>query len=271
LQQGKNYRSSQYLDYRCDMRKYCTFYIFFSISLPIFADNFIGHVRNRPPALVIKNETFSGPVLEIIELSLKRQGHKITWLNVPWARTLKMAKEGGNVDILPRHSMTSERYDYLLPIVYGHRKRKLFYFSRKDSDIKISSFEDLHKYSIGQLRGSFYSQKQDKSDLIERIEVNNLEQLIVMLLRGRIDIVVISEAQGNIEHFSKNENFQRLDYNEIFLNGRYFSIPKHSSLAEFYDDIHKEVSRMRKSNEIADIFSKYNLEAPIQVGSNEEY
>jgi len=253
------------------MRKYFTLYFLICISLPIFCDDFIGHVRNRPPALVIKNETFSGPVLDIIELSLVRQGHKITWLNVPWARTLKMAKERGNVDILPRHSMTAKRYDYLLPIIYGHRKRKLVYFSRKDSDIKISKFEDLQKYSIGQLRGSFYSQKQDKSDLFERIEVNNLEQLVAMLLRGRIDIVVISEAQGNVDHFSKNKLFQRLDYNEIFLNGRYFSIPKHSPLAKFYDDIRKEVSHMRKSNEITDIFSKYNLEAPIQVGLNEEH
>ena len=81
--------------------------------LPVYADSFTGHVRDRPPAIMVKNEHFSGPILEIIELSLARQGHEITWLNVPWARTLEMAKNGGHIDILPHHSMTIERYDYL--------------------------------------------------------------------------------------------------------------------------------------------------------------
>jgi len=252
------------------MVKFYIFIIFIGVILPSSADTFVGHVRHRPPWVIVESGNFSGPVLKIIEISLARQGHKITWLDIPWVRTLNMAKNGGHVDILPRHSMTSERYDYLLPILYGYRKRKLYYFSRKESDIQINKFEDLQKYMVGQIRGSFYSHKYNNSNFSKRIEVNVLEQLVAMLTHGRIDIVVISEAQGHISHFKNNPNFRQLDYKEIFFNGRYFSIPKHSPMAKFYDDINDEINKMRENNEINKIFSQYSLEEPIQAYTDED-
>jgi len=104
---------------------------------------------------------------------------------------------------------------------------------------------------------------------LNRIEVNNSEQLTSMLSHSRIDLVVVSEAQGHMSDFIKNPIFKQLDYIETFLNGRYFSIPKHSPLSKFYIDINNEVNNMRKNNEITKIFSQYNLEAPIQVDSDD--
>lgn len=240
-----------------------------SIAPLAYAETFLGHVRARPPAIVVDGDHYSGPVLEIIELSLARRGHDVNWLNTPWLRTIRMAK-GSSLDLIPSHSMTPSRYHYLLPVLYGFRERSVYFFIRNGSDVNIDVFDDVKKYKVGQLRGSFYSEKYNSATDITRVNVGNLEQLFHMLEYGRIDVAVISQAQGDVSKFYDSPLFRPANYVDVFTHGRYFSIPKHSPMAKFYDEINYEVYKMRKSGEVSKIFSKYNIPAPFQFYADQE-
>ena len=92
----------------------------------VFAQQVQVDVRHRPPEIVFTQNKPTGPVISIIDKLLVAIKAQPLWLNVPWPRTLMRAKNG-QVDIIPRHSMTPEREKYLLPLLIGYEKRTLYY------------------------------------------------------------------------------------------------------------------------------------------------
>ncbi len=83
-------------------------------------------MRHRPPEMSIVNGKYYGPIIDIIELLLSDAKVEPQWLNIPWPRTLLRA-QNGIVDLIPRHSMTSDREKYLLPMLLGYEKRHVRY------------------------------------------------------------------------------------------------------------------------------------------------
>lgn len=113
------------------------------------------------------------------------------WQEVPWARTLSRAIQG-SVDIVPRHSLNLEREKYLSSMLIGFENRSVtFLLAPHLINIEpINSFEQLNNYSFGMLRGSFYSPSLENiRDKPATVYANSIEQLMGMLLKGRIDVL----------------------------------------------------------------------------------
>jgi len=244
------------------MKKLILFFALVILPFESYSETFKGHCRDRHPDLIVDKENCKGPVPVIIEIALNRLGHDITWSERPWKRSLLEAKNG-SVDILPRHSMDTERAAFLHAVAYGYRERKVFYMISPHQEIEINAFEDLMPHRIGLLRGSFYSDKFAKADNLIKIEFTSNDQIIKMLEAGRIDIALTSSAHEE-DKFRVLPGIKEAKYFDTFLNSRNISIPKKSPMAKYYTKFKSEIESMANSGEINKIFDQYGIKPPSQ-------
>ncbi|MBF4376182.1 MULTISPECIES: substrate-binding periplasmic protein [Vibrio] len=236
------------------------------MSAPLLANvTWEGHCRDRKPYLYFENGECKGPGGDVINQVILKLGHKVHWTKVPWARTIGVAPQGG-VDLIPLHSMDEEREQFLHPLLMGYGEREVFYFTRTNSDIDANSFDEIvsRGFVIGALNGSFYSdQFNQNTDKLKISFVTSVEQIINMLEASRIDLAITSEQHG-LNLFENDPKLKKISYKNIYLNGRFFSVPKRSANYQYIDQLENILTEMRRSGEITRIYESYNLEAPIQ-------
>jgi len=234
--------------------------------------------RHRPPEMVITNDQYSGPIVDTINILLTSINEKPRWVNVPWPRTIQRAR-AGLVDIIPRHSMTLDRETFLLPMLLGYEQRSVRYLLGPHiKDIsKYQTLKDFNQLHYGLLRGSYYGPH------IETIRnrgtttfTNSVEQLLEMLLTGRIDVMPIQNivwaenAYDNIKNKYKNKQYQLSVVNDSFISGKYISISKSSSLSLRYHELNCRLFQLRYSGEIDTIYLKFKLQPYFQIFDNNE-
>ena len=222
------------------------------------------HCRDRHPVIYFENGECKGPGAAVINQVITRLGHKVNWSNVPWARTIKVA-ETGQVDLIPVHSMTPERNDFLDPMLLGYDKRYVYYFALANRQLEVKHFDELKPHIIGALRGAFYCpQFNDNQNQLKVSFVNDNGQLINMLKAERIDLAITSE-QHEMQFFAKDPQLKQMEYVDISKNGRYFSIPLKSPRHQYAKQVHQIVDDMRTSGEITRLFESYGVEPPLNL------
>lgn len=236
-------------------------FIFTLHTITSNAEVFTAHCRDYPPELSFDGNKCVGAIPDLITDILNEQGHEILWMKVPWIRSIKMAKDG-EVDLLIRHSMTEERKLFLNAIPYGYYTRELSFYKSPTFNSEISSYKDIKQHNIGAIRGNFYSPTFSTLETNILTLVGKTEQLLVMLERGRIDLVVTSSSHSE-ELFS--ERFEKVTFVDSFYNPLYLSIPKNAKASKYYKDIAKLLLEYRKSKKINQYFQKYGLDAPKQI------
>jgi|GEM_PF-1179365 len=246
---------------------------FYTLSEKAFVD-----LRHRPAEITLSQDQFNGPIVDIIDILLSSEMIEPVWQNVPWPRTLARAKNG-KVDIVPRHSLTLERREFLLPMLLGYEQRSVRYLLGPHlKDItKYKSIEQLSHLRFGLLRGSYYGPHTEKMMTKEMTAYAiNIEQLMGQLLMGRIDVMPIQnltwaeQAYNNIKSGFKNKKYQIAKFEESFISGKYISIPKMSPLNVRYHALNCKLFQLRNSGEIDAIYNEYKIPPYFQVFDNLE-
>ena len=96
---------------------------------------------------------------------------------------------GLKVTMVMQLKKTPERINdfiYLQPATFIQEFPLNFYIN-KDSPNTIQNYQDLTGLKIGVIRGMSYFDRFDKDTELLKVKVNNREQLIGMLKKGRID------------------------------------------------------------------------------------
>lgn len=132
-----------------------------------------------------------------------------------WARGIYLLENGRVFGAFP-YSMGKERellYKYTDSLINAKTRRDYF-FSYGDK-IKINDFDDLKRYKIGAVNGSYYINMFEDYILEYDISITELETL-KKLREGRIDLVPMNPivAKALIErHFSEDaDSFYRSDF-----------------------------------------------------------
>jgi len=235
-------------------------------------------IRHRPPEMSIVEKSYSGPIIDIIDLLLEDANLEAQWLSVPWARTLLRAKLG-QVDIVPRHSMTPERAGYLLPMLLGYEQRNVHYLL--SPNIKnIEQFQSPKQFGgliFGLLRGSYYGPYIKSIDSkLSTVFTNDIDQLMSLLLSGRIDIMPIQNlswaevSYEKVKHQHAEKKYQIAAFKESFISGKYLSIPKSSPLAARYHQLNCKLFKLRNAGTIDSIYQEYLIPTYIQILDNQE-
>lgn len=226
-------------------------------------DVFIAHCRERAPELVPVDDACIGPIPDMVNLAVSKLGFDVHWQHIPWKRSLELARLG-QVDLLPRHSMTEERQRFLHAIAYGKQARRVMYYLAPHWQRDVSSFEQLSLLRVGALEGSFYSFEFNDALNVDKTFVRRTQQLLEMLRIGRIDAAVTSNSH-ELALFEARVELRRASYVEHFENRRYISIPKQSPKADLHLRLAAVIAEMRQSGEIANIYQRYELPAPDTV------
>lgn len=236
--------------------------LFAALPIRVMADKLTAYCRDYPPEMFFDSGKCIGAVPDLASDIFAKLGHDIIWLKQPpLGRSVREAQQG-NIDILIRHSLTSEREKLLYSIEYASPTRSLFFYKSHKFKFDIDSYEALQKVNVGAIRGVFYSPSFSKLDGKKLILVATTEQLLALLDLGRIDVAVTS-AYHYVELFAAC--FEKVSLEDSFVNPMYISISKNSKAAKYHKEVSDLMLKYRKSGKVDEYFEKYGLPAPKQV------
>ena len=148
----------------------------------------------QPPYIDFENGEYKGIHVDVLKMFAEQLKHDLTFIQCPFARCLSMLKSG-ETDLYIGLIKTKEREKFLtyIPKPFNIQYDPLKFFLNKNKPLKIESYDDLKPLNIGVLRGVSYFQAFDKDTSLNKVELLNYQQLLRMLLRGRIDTFIERE------------------------------------------------------------------------------
>ncbi len=137
----------------------------------------------------------NGYVGELIREAFKRSGYTVTMDFLPWARVVKMAKEGKYDGYFPEYPADNLNEAFLVsnPFPGG----PLVFFKRKGETIQFSSLDSLKPYRIGVVRGYINEKNFDAATFLKKDEGTDDLTNLKKLLKKRIDLVVADQFVGS--------------------------------------------------------------------------
>jgi len=182
-------------------------------------------------------------------------------------RCLSMMKVG-YADIIIGIKDTSERQQYMhfLSTPYRGSTAKVFYLL-KESSYEIKAYEDLYNVTkIGEKMGGKYFPRFDKDTALPKEPVNNNKQNFLKLERGRIDVVVIAEDQGEflIHQLGLRDKIKKAEFFYKDYSPRYLGVSKKSSHINKLNEFEKVMAEIKSSGALRKImidhfFHPYNI------------
>lgn len=150
-----------------------------------------------PWKIVNKDGTIGGIDMALLGMLAERMHLNIEFVRLPFKRGLNMV-EHGEIDLMTGvlRRAERERFAHFLTPPYKDHSNKAFYVLKGREDT-ITRYEDLRSLVIGTQLGSRYFPRFDQDGAIEKSEVKTVDLNIKMLLAGRIDAFVNTEAAAD--------------------------------------------------------------------------
>lgn len=141
--------------------------------------------------------------LQGLDIDLLNELEKRTGLHFeirlqPWARALEDMRSG-QADLMTGLARTAEReqyIDYLEPSYYACAPRLYGAPARAAS---LASYQQLQGLRIGYVLQSVYFEPFDSDSTLLKVGVKNEEQLLQMLLRGRVELLIGTDCQVDFQ------------------------------------------------------------------------
>lgn len=171
-----------------------------AVVLPAAAQTPVGVLRvvgsADPPFRVFGAGAPSGLYFELLNEAARCLGWNVRYTEVPSARALKMMEQG-EADLMLGPLRTPERERFLsysrtvLPA-----EDKAFYTLAGAAPLR--RLDELYGRSIGVHRGKRYGASFDADSRLQRQELNDYRVALEMVQRGRLDVAVLPERQGDL-------------------------------------------------------------------------
>lgn len=166
----------------------------------VLADTLDFAVSEFTPYIFEENGQITGIHVDIVTEACRELGIEPHFLFLPWKRALAYMEEG-EVDALLSPIKTEEREKFMDYSSEPIDVEKTVVIARKDSNIKMTTLDDLKGRSIGVIRGYSYSPEFDNYEGLKKEEVTDAIQLMKKLDAGRTDLVIGEE--GNLKYIRK--------------------------------------------------------------------
>ncbi len=203
--------------------------------------------------------------IEIAKKIFERAGHKIDYSIVPWARAVKLAREGKYNAIIG--AFVEDAPDFVFPEnEFGISQ--ITFFVKKGSSWKYTGVESLKPLKIGIILDYSYGDELDKyfksENAKSKIDIlggkTPLDSNIKKLVGGRIDVTI--EDMNVFNHTAKKLGM--LDRVTIAGNAGKENVyiafsPAIPNSKQYAEILSNGISQMRNSGELQTILSKYGL------------
>lgn len=213
----------------------------------------------EPPFSNIVDGVFVGENIDIANALAKKLARKTKFIYCPPARCFAFL-QNGQADMMVAIRKTQSREQFLNylepPIKVQHLP--LHFYIRTDSDIELNKYQDLQSLKVGVLRGASYFDKFDYDTQLIKIPLSNYEQLIDMLLKGRIDTFLEREETitpwVDQEVYKTNIKLAKFAYDETV--NSYIVVSKTSPLKNDIAHLSAALKALSDSGEIKAITDK---------------
>lgn len=240
--------------------KYCLYLFILFVCHSVFA---IEQKRDlkvavyiEPPFVGLDGDELVGYNIDIVKLLSKQLNLNPVFILCPFARCLVLVKQG-EADMILGLKKLADREKYLIflepPYMVQHYPLRFFTLASKNTT--INNFADLTRLTVGTMRGASYFELFDQNKAINRVELTSREQLVNMLLRGRID-TFIEREESIIPLLPKDDYKEKLSlasyqYNQAV--NSYIAISKKSDLKADVKAISNQLKKLVESGTIKSI------------------
>lgn len=213
----------------------------------------------EPPFSDMVDGEFVGENIDIANALADKIGRKVKFVYCPVARCFSLVQAGhADMIIAVRKTAIREQFmSYLSPPI-KIQKLPLRFYIRADHMLVLNNYDDLHLFKVGVLRGASYFDKFDHDTNIAKIPLTNHQQLINMLLKGRIDTFL--EREESItplvdKHvYATKIKLAKFSYDKSV--GSYIAISKKSALNKDLNQLSTALASLAASGYIAELIKK---------------
>ncbi|EMP54320.1 extracellular solute-binding protein, family 3 [Marinobacter santoriniensis NKSG1] len=211
-------------------------------------------VNNAPPYRIIEPGRATGLYVDIFKEVARLLGWRVRFREAPFRRVLLMMEQG-EVDIMLGPLKTPEREKKLAYIAPAFPpERRLFFYLNADN--RISRYSDLYGKRIGVLEGASYFHRFDKDGDLLKEPAKRYENLMLMMQRGRVDVVIAPELVGR---YTINKLGLDAHISPFFVPGErsWIAVAKNSPALRYADDIRAALKLMDMKGERESLLLKY--------------
>ncbi len=225
---------------------------------------FVMNNTNVKPYRWYEGDNIKGSDVDIIRELAKRLGIKIQFRPLPFKRLLANLKVGRYVGTGAIYK-NEERAQYLHYVEVPFRWTNLKVYTKVGQEFSFNKISDLYGKTLGKNAGYSISDAFDQAEDEKKIivsEGNKYENLLMMLLAGRLDgIVGIAEViQYYITTMNLTDKIKVLPHSLRKPRPSYLVLSKKATTSQrFIDDIHRLMSEMAEDGTLQKITNKYGF------------
>lgn len=224
------------------------------VCLPIYAETLhIQTIEVAPFGMKDKDDQASGMMFEISNKIAQEAGFKFSNKVVPYARTI-LELQQGNADFVLRYS--NEKLPQVAIPVASVISMQTIVLS--NSMTTFDSIKSLHGKKIGVVRGGKFDDKFDKDKNIIKTPVSDYQQMLKMLITGRLDGAIGSNVGL---YYNAKELGISPDYfsKPLQLNHKHFILhySKKTATNKTTSKLKKSIKKLKEKHIFKSIVDKY--------------
>ena len=212
----------------------------------------------EPPFVALKNHRLIGSNIEVAKLLANAINLKAVFVRCPFARCLSMVK-AGKADMIFGLRKTPEREKELVflspPLMIQHYPLRFFTLAKRQ--LKISKLADLTPLAVGVLRGATHFEAFDNNRKIHKVDVTSRNQLVSMLLKGRID--TFADREESIKPLLSTDDYQKklalASYQYDRAEKSYIAVSKKSHIKQYTPQLKQTLQQLTNDGTIDKIMS----------------
>lgn len=206
-----------------------------------------------------------GAAYEIAAEVARQQGYRFEIERRPWKR-IQAGLKTGEIEMMILYFKTPERADDVIYAEFPHIYEASALFVESSSSIAFTGdLGALRAYRFGSVRGYSHGEVYDHSTVLSKQEVNNEQQLIRVLVNGRVDVAVCNPQA--IRFYAKQMGMEeRIRFLEpaVAVEPNYLAFskarPNATKLAKAFSDGLREFMRTPRYRRI---LNEYELDAEV--------
>lgn len=213
----------------------------------------------EPPFSDIIDGEFSGENIDIANAFAEKTGKKIRFVYCPVARCFSLMQAGqADMIVAVRKTKIREKFLHYLTPAIKIQHRPLRFYILANNKITVDKYEDLKPLKIGVLRGASYFDKLDHDTNITKIPLTNHQQLVDMLLKGRIDTFLEREESITplVEQNTYSTRIKLAEFSYDKGVGSYIAISKKSYFASETENFSNALNTLHNNGVIQKIINK---------------
>lgn len=221
------------------------------------------------PINCAENSSEQGFLIEVAEQALASMGYKVRYIELPWNRAVKLAREG-QIDAIVG-AFKDDAPDFLFPTEHLLSISPSSLFTLSDSSWQFDDLSSLDSQVLGVVTGYDYGEKMNRyiaarselndESLLSLFGNNVVSRNIDLLRNGRVDVIVASNVIFWYQTHKAGDAYRFIEVTQVQPEEPVYiafspAIEDGTSVIKDFDN---GVRRMKSMQQVAKIANKYRI------------